>query len=63
VADQLVLADDHPVGLDQCHQHVEGPSAEFYRPAIGKNFTAMRQDPETAELDARRRFGHGIHGQ
>jgi hypothetical protein len=22
----------------------------------------MRQDPETAELDARRRFGHGIHG-
>jgi len=23
----------------------------------------MRQDPETAEFDARRRFGHGIHGE
>jgi hypothetical protein len=23
----------------------------------------MRQDPETAELDARQRFGHGIHKQ
>jgi hypothetical protein len=61
-ADQLVFADDGPVGLDQRHKHVEGAPAELYRPTVGKNFAAMRQDPETAELDARRRFGHGIHG-
>jgi hypothetical protein len=61
-ADQLVLADDRPVGLDQRHEHIEGAPAELYRPAVGENFAAMRQDPETAELDARRRFGHGIHG-
>ena len=61
-ADQLVLANDLPVSLDQRHQHVVGPAAELYRPVVGENFAAMRQDPETAELDARRRFGHGIHG-
>jgi len=60
-ADQLVLADDCSVRLDQCHQHVEGAPAELYRPAVGKNFAAMRQDPEAADLDARRCFGHGIH--
>ena len=61
-ADQLVLADDRPVGLDQRHEYVEGAPAEFDRLAVGKNFAAMRQDPETAELDARRRFVHRIHG-
>ena len=60
-ADQLVLADDCPVCLDQRHQHVEGAPAELYRPAFGKNFAAMRQDPETAELDARRCLERGIH--
>jgi hypothetical protein len=25
-----------------------------------QRFAAMRQDPETTELDVRRRFGHGI---
>jgi hypothetical protein len=62
-ANQLVFADDRAVGLDQRHEYVEGAPAEFDRPAVGKNFAAMRQDPETAELDARRRFGHGIHGR
>ena len=61
-AHQLVPADDRPVGLDQRDKQVVGAATEFYRPAIGENFAAMRQDPETAELDARRRFGHGIHG-
>jgi len=60
-AHQLVLADDRPVGLDQRHEHVVGAPAELYRPTVGKNFAATRQDPETAELDARRRFGHWIH--
>ena len=60
-AHQLIFADDRPVGLDQCYEHVVGAPAELYRPAVGKNFAAMRQDPETAELDARRSFGHGIH--
>src|SRR6516165_6963041 len=61
-ADQLVLADNGTAGLDQRQEHIKGASAEFYRPAVGEDFAAMRQDPETAELDARRRFGHGIHG-
>jgi hypothetical protein len=26
-------------------------------------FAALRQDPETAEFEAHRRFGHGIHGR
>jgi hypothetical protein len=62
-ADQHVLVDERSVRLDQHHQHVEGAPAEFYRPAISEHFAAMRQDPETAELDARRRFGHRIHGR
>jgi hypothetical protein len=60
-ADEVVFADDGSVGPDQRHEYVEGAPAELNRPAVGENFAAMRQDPETAELDARRRFGHGIH--
>jgi hypothetical protein len=62
-ADQLVFADDGPVGLDQHHEHIESTPAELYRPAVGENFAALRQDPETTELEARRHFGHGIHGR
>jgi hypothetical protein len=62
-ADQLVLPDHHSVRLDQRHQQIKGAAAESYRPAVGENFAAMRQDPETAELDARRRFGQGIHSR
>jgi hypothetical protein len=32
---------------------------ELYRLIVSENFAALRQDPETAELEARRRFGHG----
>jgi hypothetical protein len=60
-ADQFVLANDRAVGCDQRHKDIIGAPAEFYRPAVGENLAAMRQDPETAELDARRPFGHGIH--
>ena len=59
-ADQLVFADDRPIGLDQRNEHIEATAAELYRPAVGKNFAAMRHDPETAELDARQRLGQGI---
>jgi hypothetical protein len=31
--------------------------------AVGENFAALRQDPETTELEARRRLGYGIHGR
>ena len=62
-ADQLVLADNRPVRVHQCHEYVEGAPAEFDRLSVGENFAAMRQDPETAELDARRRFGYRIHGR
>ena len=60
-ADQLVLADDCSVRLDQCHEDVKSAPAEFDRATVCENFSAMRRDPETAELDARRCFGHGIH--
>jgi hypothetical protein len=56
-ADQLVFTDDGPVGFDQHHEHIES------KPAVGENFAALRQDPETAELEARRRLGYGIHGR
>jgi hypothetical protein len=62
-AHQLVFADDGPVGLDQRHEHIESTPPELHRPAVGENFAALRQDPETAELEARRRFGYGIHGR
>ena len=62
-AHQLVLADDGPVGLDQHHEHVESTPAEFDQSAVGENFTALRQDPETTELEARRWVGYGIHGR
>ena len=47
--------------VDQRQECVEGAPAEFYRPAVDENLAAMRQHPETAELDARRRFGYGAH--
>jgi len=50
------------LALDQRHEHVESAPAELKRPAVGENRAALRQDPETAELEARRRFGYGIHG-
>jgi len=62
-AHQLVFADDRPAGLDQHYENVESTPAESYRPTIGENFAALRQDPETTEFEARRRFGYGIHGQ
>ena len=62
-ADQLFLADNGPVRLDQRKEYIKGASAELYRSTVGENFAAMRQDPVTTELDARRRFGHGIHGE
>jgi hypothetical protein len=36
------------------HRDAEG----LHRLIVSKNFAALRQDPETAELKARRRFGH-----
>jgi hypothetical protein len=62
-ADQLVFADDGPVGLDQHHDDIESTPAELHRPAVGENFATLRQDPKTTELEARRRFGHGTHGR
>jgi len=62
-AHQLVFADDGAVGLDQHHEHIESAPAEFHRPAVGEYFAALRQDPETAELEPRRRFGPVIHGR
>jgi hypothetical protein len=47
-----------PVCLNHRQEHAKGSPAELYRPAVGKSFAAMRQDPETAELDAGQRFGH-----
>jgi hypothetical protein len=37
------------------HRDAEG----LHRLIVSKIFAALRQDPETAELRARRRFGHG----
>ena len=48
-------------GAGTAAYQIEGAPAELYRPAVDENFAAMRQDPETAELDARRRFRDGIH--
>jgi hypothetical protein len=58
---QRVLGDDGSARLDQRHQHVEGAPAELDRPAVGEQLAAMRQHPETAERDARRWLGGGIH--
>ena len=62
-ADQIGLADDRPVGLDERDEHIESAPAELYRPTVGENFAALRQDSETAELEARWRFGYWIHGR
>jgi hypothetical protein len=50
---QLVLADDFAMGLDEGHQHIKRSPTEFDWLAVGKQFAAMRQDPERAELDHR----------
>src|SRR5262249_54088485 len=62
-AHQLFFADDGPVSLDQPQEHSESAPAEFHRPTVGENFAALWEDPETTELEARRRFGNGIHGR
>jgi hypothetical protein len=56
-AHQLVFADDGAICLNQCHEHIESTPAELHRPAVGEHFATLRQDPETAELEARWRFG------
>ena len=55
--DQRVFAHHSPRRLDQRHQHIEGAPAEMDRSTIGKELAAVRQNPETAELHCRRRFG------
>ena len=60
---QRVFADDSPLRLDKRHQHIEGAPAEMDRPTVGEELAAMRQDPETAKLDDRRRFGREIHSR
>src|SRR5215471_14019728 len=62
-AHQLVFADDGPVGLDQHDENIESTPAEFHRLTVGEHFAALRQDPETTEFEARRRFGCGMHGR
>ena len=62
-AHQLVFADDGPVGLDKHDERIESAPAEFNRPAVGENRAALREDRETPELEARRRFGYRIHGR
>jgi hypothetical protein len=41
------------MGVDERYQRVESASAEFDRPAIGKQLAAIPQDLETTELDYR----------
>src|SRR5215831_14774110 len=62
-ANQLVFADDGPVGLDQRHKDIESTPAERQRPTVDEKFAVPRRDPEPAELEARRSFGSGIHGR
>jgi hypothetical protein len=56
---QPVLADDSPLPLNKRHQYIKGAPAEVDRPTVGEELAAIRHDPETAELDDRRRFGWG----
>ena len=58
---QRVLIDYSTGRLDERHQHIERAPAELHPPALGEKLAAMRQDPETAEVDCRRCFRHGIH--
>jgi hypothetical protein len=58
---QRVFADNDARRLDQRHQHVEGPTAELDRLAVGKQFAPMRYDSESAERDAPRWFEAGFH--
>ena len=58
---ERIFGDDSPLPLDQRHQHIKGATAEVDRSTVGEEFAATRHDPETAELDDRRRFGRKIH--
>ena len=62
-AHQLVLAQDRAARVDQRDEHVEGAPAQLERDAVCEQFAALPQQPETAELDDRRRIGTLIHGQ
>ena len=42
-------------------EDIKGTPADPDRLAVNQKLAAMRQDPETAELDDRRRLGHRIH--
>jgi hypothetical protein len=59
-AHQRVLAEDSPASLDQRHENIKGTPADPDRSAVEQKLAAMRQNPEAAELDDRRRLGHRI---
>src|SRR5271163_723836 len=58
---ELVLADNRPRGFDQRHQHIKGAAAERYRPAVGYQLAAMREDAEVAKFDDRQRIRLANH--
>jgi hypothetical protein len=60
---QRVFADDSPLPLDKRHQHIKAAPAKVDRLTVGEELAAMRHDPETAELDDRRRFYREIHSR
>jgi hypothetical protein len=49
--------------IDKRHQHIKSAPAEVDRLTVGEELTAMRHNPEAAELDDRRRFGRKIHSR
>jgi hypothetical protein len=49
--------------LEQRQQQVEGASAEPYRLAVREQLPAMRQDPEVAEFNDRRRVRRANHNR
>ena len=49
--DQLVLAEDRPVGLHQRQQHVEGAAAQLDGDTVGEQLAAMRMQLEAGELE------------
>jgi hypothetical protein len=40
--------------LDQCHQHIEGATAELDRPAVSGELAAVRQHLKPPKSDTRR---------
>src|SRR6516164_2675872 len=54
-AQQLVLTNHSPWGLNQRQQQVEGTAAESHRPALDEQLAATRRDAEAAKFDDRRR--------